>query len=149
MKKEPQPKANKSHSKPNTYRRKTTLKCSLKFIQWGDDKYFLTFRTGIFSDSPFNTVIPAPSRVYYLDFHKPFHCLNLCLTEGTTVLGTDISSHCQVGRFIRCLFRNKRTKLSSSYLFLQLHHYKLNFTAKLLDLLIKSVCSWNCNQIVI
>lgn len=46
------------------------------------------------------------SAAFYLDFHQPFHSLDLRLTEGSSVLGTDVSSHCQVGRLI-CRLRKE------------------------------------------
>lgn len=35
-----------------------------------------------------------------LNFHDPFNSLDFCLTEGTSVFSTNISSHSQVGRLI-------------------------------------------------
>lgn len=93
---------------------------------------FLIFRTGISCDSPLSTMLhynQQQSQHTYLDFHKPFHRLNLCLAEGTTVLGTDISPHCQVGRLICCLEVSKNTKTNfSSYLQSRLQHYRFHFT---------------------
>lgn len=45
---------------------------------------------------------PHPRRSY-LDLHHAFHGLDLGLAEGSSVLGTDICPHCQVGRLVYCL----------------------------------------------
>lgn len=42
----------------------------------------------------------------YLHFDEAFHSLDLGLAEGSSVLGTDIRPHCQVGRLVCCLHPN-------------------------------------------
>lgn len=94
---------------------------------------------------------PAQTTVYYLDFHKPFHCLNLCLAEGTAVLGTDIRSHCQVGRLIRCLVRSKKQEQSLVLgYFLQLQHCTFHFSSELHHRYVtNNVCTQKCHQMAL
>lgn len=53
-----------------------------------------------FLHSRVNKAVAFKKKKNYLNFYQPFHSLNFCLTKGTPVLGTDICSHCQVGRLI-------------------------------------------------
>lgn len=48
--------------------------------------------------------------ILYLDFDKSFCSLDLGFTKGSSVFGTHISAHCQIGRLIEGLKmqRNKR-----------------------------------------
>lgn len=39
----------------------------------------------------------------HLDLDKAFYSLDLGLAEGSSVLGTDVRPHCQVGRLVCCL----------------------------------------------
>lgn len=39
----------------------------------------------------------------HLDLDEAFYSLDLGLAEGSSVLGTDVRPHCQVGRLVCCL----------------------------------------------
>lgn len=46
----------------------------------------------------------------HLDLDEAFYSLDLGLAEGSSVLGTDVRPHCQVGRLVCCLKHTHATQ---------------------------------------